>query len=127
MTVNPNELAEAIARELSAYSEALMEEIKQSVNDAGNLCVQQVRQKSPKLTGSYQRGWRLKKAFESESDIRVVVYNRTDYQLTHLLEHGHARRNGGRVEGKPHIAPAERAAEEALMRGIKIKIGGGSG
>ena len=39
--------------------------------------------------------------------------------LPHLLEHGHAKRDGGRVEAKPHIASAEAKAEEQLLKDIK--------
>ena len=71
-------------------------------------------------------GWTSKVAFESDEDIRVTVYNRKKPQLTHLLEHGHAKASGGRIEGKPHIGPAEQAAEKKLLKKVKVVVKGDS-
>lgn len=121
--VKVDELAEAIARELQEYSEEVTEELKASVQSTAKTCVATLKQTSPKDTGDYAKGWRSRKAYESIHDLRMEVHNATDYQLTHLLEDGHAKVNGGRVEGQPHIQPAADEASRILEKDVKIRVG----
>lgn len=118
--VKIDELADAIIKELSEYNQEVTDGVKQEVKSVANECKTEIQQNSPKLTGSYRKGWREKTMYESADDIRISIYNKTDYQLTHLLENGHAKVNGGRVEGKPHIGPAEQNAEQKLLNRVKV-------
>lgn len=117
-------LADAIAKELSEYSQDVTDGLKKSVKQVANECKDEIVQNSPVLTGSYKKGWGTKISYEASDDIRVTVRNKTDYQLTHLLEYGHAMPTGGRVEGKPHIRPAEENAAEKLMQKVKVVVKG---
>ena len=120
MTVKADEIRDAIVNELLSYSQEVTDEIKEAVRDTANECVTMIKQKSPKDTGEYRKGWKAKVVYESNTDIRVNIYNANKPQLTHLLENGHAKRDGGRVEGTPHIAPAEKYAEETLMDKVRV-------
>lgn len=124
MSIKVDDLAKAVAEELEQYSQDVTDGVKKEVRRVAKECAQEIRQNSPVQTGSYRKGWRDEVAFESREDIRVTVRNKTDYQLTHLLEHGHAKVNGGRVEGTPHIAPAEQNAEKKLLQKVKVVVRG---
>ena len=117
-------LAAAIQKELADYSQDVTDGLKKSVKQVAKECRDEIVQNSPVLTGSYKKGWANKVNYEGDDDIRVTVRNRTDYQLTHLLEYGHAMPWGGRIDGKPHIGPAEAHASEKLMRKVKVVVKG---
>lgn len=123
MSVKIDGLAEAVVQELQAYSSEVAEEVKASVKETAKVCVKTLKQTSPKDTGAYAKDWKARKAYESANDIRMQVHNAKHYQLTHLLEDGHAKVSGGRVKGKPHIQPAADAASELLEKDVKIRVG----
>ena len=122
--ISVNDLTNAIVKELQEYSQDITDGVKDVVKQVGKECANEIRQNSPKRTGKYKKGWGSQIAFENREDIRVIVRNKTSYQLTHLLENGHAKVNGGRVEGKPHIGPAEQNAEKKLLNKVKVVVKG---
>ena len=114
-----DELAEAVNEQLEEYSKLSAEVMKTAVTKAGNSVKKGIGESAPRQTGRYAKSWRTKKTKETSTELEVTVYSPTRYMLAHLLEHGHAKRNGGRVRAIPHIAPAEEAAEEELLRDIE--------
>lgn len=123
MLVSVDGLADAIMDALQEFETEATEAVKESVVSAADACLASVKANSPKDSGDYQEGWRVKKVYEGEHDMRIRVYNKDHYQRTHLLEDGHANVDGGRTEGKPHIGPAADQASRVLERDIKIKVG----
>lgn len=122
MAIKIDSLANAIAGALEEYSQDVTDAVKASVRDAAKACVAELKTASPSLTGSYANGWRAKVAYEDLTDIRMQVHNATDYQITHLLEDGHAKVNGGRVPAYPHIGAAADNASELLEKDVKIRV-----
>lgn len=79
-----------------------------------------LRKESPKgATGDYARNWKVK---VETGRIRVgaTVYGDSPtYRLAHLLEHGHAKRGGGRTSAIIHIKPVEEwAIDESINQFI---------
>ena len=118
------QLESAIQKELAAYNEEVIDGVKKEVKRVAKETVAELKQTSPKETGEYASGWSSKIMYESDDDIRIRILNKTKPHITHLLENGHARTNGGRVDGKPHIGPAEQSAEKKLDAKVKVVIRG---
>ena len=123
-TIKIDQLAEAVNKELEDYSKLTAVSMKAAVTKAGNSVRKDIGANAPVKSGRYAKSWRTKKTKESSTKLEVTVYSPTRYMLAHLLEHGHAKRGGGRVKAIPHIAPAEEAAEEQLMKDIEHLLKG---
>ena len=122
--VSIDEMADAIMEGLTEYADLAAEDMKKAVKKAGTTARKEIEANAPKDTGAYAKSWSVKNTKETSSSLEVTVYSKTKYQLAHLLEHGHAKRGGGRVSAQPHIAPAEETAAEQLEREIEKVLGG---
>ena len=124
--INIDQLAAEIAKGLAEYSQDVVEKVNVSSEKVGKAAVKRLKQTSPKRYGNYAKSWTMKteKAI-GQPHTRIIHAKAPHYRLTHLLEYGHAKVGGGRVEGRPHIRPAEeevireftREVEEAIERG----------
>lgn len=114
---NVNDIGAEIQRYLQQYRADVTNEIEVASKEQAQALVKELKQKSPKLSGKYRKGWKMKKA--KGRGTKYIVHNKTDYQLTHLLEHGHAKRGGGRVDSKIHIAPAEEKHVRAFLERVE--------
>jgi hypothetical protein len=105
-------IGKEISKQLQQYTKEVAEEVDKAKDEVSKNLQKELKQKSPKKTGDYKKGWRVKKVKKAN-----IVYNKTDYQLTHLLEYGHVKRGGGRVQPQVHIRPTEeRAINDYLDR-----------
>lgn len=123
-SIRPEELAVEIISQLNQYCEEVTEEIKDEVRSVSDECRGNIKLNAPQKSGKYKRGWKLKVVYENKNDIRIRIYNATKPQLAHILEFGYAKRNGGRVDGKPHIYPAENLASSKLLEKAKVAVKG---
>ncbi len=102
-----DELADVINEGLKEYAELSASQVKSAVRKTARTVRGEIASGAPVRTGQYAKSWRVKTTEENSQKLVQTVYSPTRYMLAHLLEKGHAKRGGGRVAGKPHIAPAE--------------------
>nr|DAI82605.1 MAG TPA: putative tail component [Caudoviricetes sp.] len=118
-------MADAIMKELNAYADTTADGVKTAVQRAAKTVKSEIQAGAPVKTGAYKKSWAAKNTAESANKLEITVYSRNRYQLAHLLEHGHAKRGGGRVAAKPHIASAEQSGIEQLEQEIERCIRNG--
>lgn len=118
-TVRVDQLANVIMQGLTEYADTQSEMVKQSVKVVSKEVKKEISANAPKRTGAYKKSWATKKTKETSNSLTMTVHSKNRYQIAHLLEHGHAKRGGGRVAAIPHIAPAEEHGATLLQQKIE--------
>lgn len=106
----------------------ILEEYGENVQENINEIVSQMSKKGAKAvksearanfggSGKYASGW-TSQAETGRLSAQGTIYNSSLPGLPHLLEHGHANRNGGRTAGRIHIAKVE----EQLVKDFESKV-----
>lgn len=119
-----------IKKILGEYSKEVDDTLFEEAKEIAKEGVQDLKRTSPtnkkntRNKGKYKRGWRveIEKGFGT---FEAIVYNKTDYYLTHLLEKGHNTRNGGKTTPIVHIKPVEEKCNKDYEENITRKIEAG--
>lgn len=101
--------------------------MNEAINEVRKEAVKKLKDASPRgSTKKYYKGWTSKMDNRRFGlTVGAVVYGKDGtYQLAHLLEHGHAKRSGGRVDPKEHIAPVEDWAVKEVFDRMVDKLEG---
>ena len=125
MKVSIDQMASVIMDGLKEYADLATDDLKAAVKKTGNEVRKQIQSTAPKASGKYSKSWSVKTTKESSNGMEVTVYSRNRYQLAHLLEFGHAKRGGGRVAARPHIAAAEQTGIESFEQAIERSLRNG--
>lgn len=117
-------LRDAVMEGLKEYAGLAADDMKDAVKKTAKSVRKDIQDNAPVRTGKYKKSWSVKTVSENSDSIDLIVHSRNRYQIAHLLEHGHAKRGGGRVAAKPHISPAEQAGNKNLVNEIQQKLKG---
>lgn len=124
MSTSVGNLAAELMRTLEEYADLTTESMKAAVDRAGKTIRDEIKAGAPVSRGKYAKSWRTKTTDESSTKKEATVHS-TIPGLPHLVEHGHAKRNGGRTRAIVHIAPAEEHGIEQLEEDIERAIRNG--
>lgn len=125
-TIVAVDFREAINDILEEYGEEVIDVMADAAEKTVKKAVKTLKSKDTGTfdtkTGNYRKGWR-NQVEKGRLSIAAVAYNKTDYQLTHLLEFGHVLVTGGRTQGTvkafPHIAQVNDQAQKDFMEYIE--------
>lgn len=128
MSVSVGQLTEAISKELTLYSERVITGVKKEAKKSMDQLVKDTKATAPvgNRKKHYRDSIKSKKVAENDRSVSYMWYvDGADYRLSHLLENGHASRNGGRVAGTHFIKNASdpillqyiQAVEEVIKNG----------
>ncbi len=121
--VKIKDLADVIISGLNDYADLTGDEVKKAVRVTAKSVKEDIRENAPKRTGEYAESWATKVTEETSQSISITVHSKSKYYIAHLLEHGHAKRNGkGRVAAQPHIIPAQKRGEKTLEAEIRKRL-----
>jgi len=124
--IKPDELQKAVMDYLENYKEDIDEDVIETVDEITKKARDELKQNSPRGKGTrsnpYYKGWAIKLNKKRSGVYYKVIWNKTNYQLTHLLEFGHVTRNGGRTKAIPHIRPIEQKYNVEFVDKLEKKI-----
>lgn len=128
-SVTISNLAAEIVQAVKEYTEDVAEAVAQEVDATSKAVLDDTKAASPVKSGEYKKGWRRTESETGSGGVRYIIHQKKKPQLVHLLEFGHAKADGGRVEAKPtnggHIRPAYERHVPAMYERIKRIIKGG--
>ena len=128
MSVSVDQLSEAISRELTLYNRNVIDGVKKQAKQSMSQLVKDTKATAPvgKRKKHYKDSIKSKKVSENDRSVMYQWYVAgSDYRLSHLLENGHALRNGGRVAGTHFIKNASDPILQAYLNAVEEVIRNG--
>lgn len=123
-TIRPEMLGAAIQDALTVWSKDVQDRVDAATEKAIKKMVKLTKASAPVKSGDFKRSIKSEKEPGPRGNTYVWGAKAPHYRLTHLLVHGHAKRNGGRVGGDPFLENAmaqvlpeyENAVKEAVEK-----------
>lgn len=124
MSIGSGDFSRAVSEMLSDWDEDVMEAVNAAAKETADESANALHSAGEfGGTGRYRKGWTVTAKRRNRRDTEQIVHNKTEYQLTHLLEFGHAKQNGGRTKAFPHIGKIADKVPEIFEAKLRDMIG----
>lgn len=121
--VKPEELAKAIQKELTIYTEGVTERVNAAGRTAANKLKKLTKATAPVASGSFRKNIAVKEVDAGNGMKKFIWYVKApDHRLTHLLVHGHATKTGGRTKADPFLANALKVVEPEYEKAVEEAV-----
>ena len=123
--IKPGQLETAINEELTLYSKGVIDAVKDITKKKMQELVKQTKATAPvgRRSKHYRDSISSKTTKETDREIvRTWYVKGSDYRLSHLLNNGHATRNGGRYPGTHFITKAYEPIEKEYEKEVEDAI-----
>jgi hypothetical protein len=117
-----NDIHDSLVEILMQYTDEVEEELEKVFQDTEKETLSRLKMETAaagfkKRKNRTAKGWKVQKAGK-----KMTFYN-TDPK-THLLNNGHASRNGGRVKGYHFVEPVDEWLQDGLPKRFEEAMGG---
>lgn len=125
--VTVNNLQDAIKDILDDYSDQVYENLEEITQRIGKKGVEAVRNSSKEAFNGkvYASGWGMT-VEKNRLYTSVIIHNKKQAGLAHLLEHGHVKANGtgryGQWSGVEHLLPVEEKLVDEFESEVVSKL-----
>lgn len=128
--IKPNEIQQAVERILQTYSDNVISQTKEIVDEVTKDALKQVKSHAPtgrgsksRKRGTYKRHIASRTSYESLTEKRNTIYVKDpEFRLAHLLEKGHRLHQGGHTSAHPHFEYGENVIDKELKKKITEAI-----
>lgn len=126
MSISIADFEQELQKKLNLYSDEITNGMNAVIEDMAEKGLQEIKHQSETAGFNnrvYAQGWSkvIRKSTVTKR-VGLTLFNKKHYRLTHLLEYGHATRNGGRTRSFPHISKAQDNIEEQTVKELKEMI-----
>lgn len=126
-TITPEQLSAEVDLILHDYQNhvivGMASAIKQLANKGRNAVRRNARAVTSKSRRRYSNGWMYQMDTGSNRwAAGAVIFEKKQPGLAHLLEHGHAKANGGRTRAREHIKPVSDQIANEITGAVKKEI-----